>query len=638
VDFPPAATLSVLGAAYELPGRIAVGVRGDSLLLHPLTVRGPGASQVVAHGSIVFDRRMDLVLGLRRHPLAALPGVAGLIPALEGHADAHLRLHGPVDRPTAVGQLALSNVVYAGQPLGGGGLRFRAGVGDETLFEGQVLDGLQVQGRFAAGGPRAWSAEARFRELPVHALWSTTPGLAVVRASATGMSRVEAVGGGPTALETRIDDLHVVYDVPPNRCARPPCTIELWNEAPVRLTATGFGRQARLAPTRLRSGASTLVLEGGLEAGRLQGLVTGRLDLGTFAPLHPPALALAGQLDARLAVDGAVESPRLTGAVTVAEPVRLRPAALALEAVVPSGAIRFEEGVLSTSDLPIEFDGSRLHLTAALPLDVAVGRSVPLEARLVGRLQARLLERLLPREFQRASGPIAVDVSLAGPVDGLRPGAASPPALRADLTLGRIELHPRRLRQSLRIQGGHVRLEDGVVSAQDVVVDVEPHGRVILGPGTTPARLRLGPGWPPRLGTIDVPLRGHEVFATAPGLRIDAANFALRLTGKPGARLRLGGDVVVDGARYQVRFRRARLRTLPLPSPAPTAPTAPVELDLRVRTGADPLVVDPPWLPDLRLDVDYHIGGTLNEPVLEGELGGRTFYSRLLVWLYELFH
>jgi hypothetical protein len=66
------------------------------------------------------------------------------------------------------------------------------------------------------------------------------------------------------------------------------------------------------------------------------------------------------------------------------------------------------------------------------------------------------------------------------------------------------------------------------------------------------------------------------------------------------------------------------------------APGPPVQLDVRVRAGPSPFVVDPPWLPALSLGADYRVRGTSARPELDGELVGRTIYSSIAVWLYEL--
>jgi len=48
-------------------------------------------------------------------------------------------------------------------------------------------------------------------------------------------------------------------------------------------------------------------------------------------------------------------------------------------------------------------------------------------------------------------------------------------------------------------------------------------------------------------------------------------------------------------------------------------------------------VVDVPKIPDLRVDLDMHVGGTVKQPAVTGEPKGANVYSSLALALARLF-
>ena len=49
------------------------------------------------------------------------------------------------------------------------------------------------------------------------------------------------------------------------------------------------------------------------------------------------------------------------------------------------------------------------------------------------------------------------------------------------------------------------------------------------------------------------------------------------------------------------------------------------------------MAVDVPHAPDLRVDVDMHVGGTIKHPVVSGEPRGANVYSSFVLGLRRLF-
>ena len=136
---------------------------------------------------------------------------------------------------------------------------------------------------------------------------------------------------------------------------------------------------------------------------------------------------------------------------------------------------------------------------------------------------------------------------------------------------------------------------------------------------------------------VDLPFRGEARGISAAGTRIDQASFTVRLRGDPRRKLTLSGDVQIGAARVAAHAVEARAAMVP-----PTGLGTPKELDnarldVRVRSQGGAVVVEVPKLPDLRVDLDLHVGGTPKHPVVTGEPRGANLYSRLLMALRRLF-
>jgi hypothetical protein len=60
-------------------------------------------------------------------------------------------------------------------------------------------------------------------------------------------------------------------------------------------------------------------------------------------------------------------------------------------------------------------------------------------------------------------------------------------------------------------------------------------------------------------------------------------------------------------------------------------------LDVRVRSRAGAIAVDVPNFPDLRVDLDLHVGGTVKHPAVTGQPHGANVWSRFVLALARLF-
>jgi hypothetical protein len=141
--------------------------------------------------------------------------------------------------------------------------------------------------------------------------------------------------------------------------------------------------------------------------------------------------------------------------------------------------------------------------------------------------------------------------------------------------------------------------------------------------------------------SVDLPVHGEvEGLSMGPG-QIDRAGFALRLRGDPRRWLAVSGDVQIHAARVRAQALKqaggargggkSEGGWLARPVVQSTA------LDVRLQSHGGAVVVDVPKLPDLRVDLDMHVGGTVKQPVVTGEPTGANVYSSLALALARLF-
>lgn len=165
--------------------------------------------------------------------------------------------------------------------------------------------------------------------------------------------------------------------------------------------------------------------------------------------------------------------------------------------------------------------------------------------------------------------------------------------------------------------------------------------------GVTPVRASAGTiairrrgGGSLEITDVDLPLRGELRHFELSPVFIERGRFEARAVGAPARGLRFAGTVTLDAA----RIRTGRLRSV-AGTNAASATTAALRdrvlerlsLDLRLRAPAGAVVVEIPRMPDLRVGLDMHVGGTAAHPALSGEPHGSNLYSRLALALWRLF-
>jgi hypothetical protein len=142
---------------------------------------------------------------------------------------------------------------------------------------------------------------------------------------------------------------------------------------------------------------------------------------------------------------------------------------------------------------------------------------------------------------------------------------------------------------------------------------------------------------------VDLPFTAEaEALAAAAGVTVDRARVALRVRGS-SRQLALSGDVDLASAHVSASALKGGSSAGGKGSAKSKGPLADhpeiesMALDVRVRSGGGAVHVDVNNFPDLRVDVDMHVGGTVKKPSVTGGPRGANLWSRFILALKNLF-
>jgi len=576
VDFSEGAGVTVLGERVRLPAHAALRVGEGGITLADFPLGGPGSSVLIVGGRIGLSGRLALDVGIRQFPIGRIPGILGTKLPVAGDVSGAVRLVGPVRLPAVNGELTLAGVSFAGYDLGGGTIKLSPEAKGAVRARGQLVNAIAVDGRLATR-PSGLEGEATLTiaKLPIEPFLPTLPGKLTARGVVSGTAQARISPDRPATAEGRLTELALSVVSPPAR-GRPAGSFDVRaeNEIVLRVKA---GEGLNLGPARLRSSLGTIEISGESHRDDLRASARGRLELTGLGPFMRPWLdRIAGSIDLDLAATarGTFDDVSVSGTATVTAPLSLKLAGQGLEASVPGGQLRISKNVVDVVALPV--------VVHAEAFPVAVVRRIDAKARVTGRVD----------------------------------GASARGKMSAHVAIDNLDVHvPLVGRTPIHSAGGFI----------DVVGDAAA-GKVDV-------------------ARVDIPVTGEaEGLTAAAGATVDRAKVAVRLRGT-ARQLALSGDVDVGSAHVRASALKGSSGgggggAGKGKAKGPLADHPEIEamaLDLRVRSGGGAIHVDVNNLPDLRLDVDMHVGGTVKKPSITGTQKGANVWTSFVLTLAGLF-
>jgi hypothetical protein len=374
-------------------------------------------------------------------------------------------------------------------------------------------------------------------------------------------------------VEGRLTELALSLVSPPAR-GRSAGTFDVRAENEV-VVELRAGEGLNLGPTRLRSSFGTIEVAGESRRDVLRATARGRLELAGLGPFMRPWLdRIGGSLDVDLSA----------ASHSTFKDVTLNGSATITEPLTAKLAGQGLEASLPSGTLRVS---KNVVDTQALPViirgqafPVAAVRKIDAKARVTGRFDAASAQGKLSARI--ALDNLSVDVPLVG-------------------------------RKPIQSAGGFV---DIVGEAATGKLDIT---------------------------RVDIPVTAEaEHLAPSAGALVDRATVALRVRGS-ARQLAVSGDIDVA---------KARLNTDALKKPSrggggsagkskggltDRPEIASMALDIRVRSKGGAIHVDVDNLPDLDLDVDMHVGGTVKKPSISGTQKGHNVWTSFVLTLAKLF-
>ena len=637
VTVPAGTPVTLLGDKYSL-GPVEVLLETDKSGKKPeqiatvkaLHLKRVGGGSLDIQGKVALAHQdLDLDVVLDRLPLAGLPGIATSDVPVSGFASAKLHVGGRPDRPELTGAVDLAEVMVRGVKLGAGHLalsptRVGPSAAPGVGIHGRLFDRFDVdaQAALTPKGPTV-HAEIDFRRVEIEAL---APELVVVRRRARHRQRPRHRGHRPVAAAVPGRPAARAVDVGrPRRRGR-----ERRDHRPARArrgrAPAARQRQRHATCWTRRTSRPTAAIRsspGGWTTRRSSGSLSGHLDLELLQPFLGAAVPLermAGDLRVELQARGTLDKPDVRGEVTIANPVRLRPKDFDRDVVISSGRFALDAGGVGVQDVAVTVDGSTMKLAGHATLGPGFAPE-NIQADVDGDVSARLLAFVAPEAVTDVSGKAHVRARLRGTLQK--------PEVRGRLDLGAIEFRLRDMGKEVQVQSGIVELSNEGAILHNVRVVLDDQGVLVIGAsGVRAGRVEFTSLVPFQPGEFDLPLHGERLAYRSPGsFEVDDLAFDLDMTGNLDDGFELGGEVRLVSGRYLQDFKIKDLVISPRVNESTVRPfyegkplLEDLALDLSVRTVGEGFIVANNLAPEIRVDILLHVGGTLSEPQLAGDV------------------
>jgi TamB, inner membrane protein subunit of TAM complex len=629
VHVPAGTKVTALGAPYSV-GPIDVGLAGDTLEVRALHVARAGGGGVDVTGSLGLKRQdLDLFLKVNALPIESLPGVAESGVAATGLLSARLHVGGRPDSPELAGTIDLADVVVRGTTLGPGHLTLapaRVGAGTRGFsgvsVTGDLFSRLHVDAEAALtpSGPLV-HGQVTFNRVALDPLLPELVAFGDGRGMATGRVTIDVQPGKPLALDVLLSELWLSIARSVDSVGGETVVQRVRVEATSPVHVAVSGDHVVFDKAHFATHGGDLTAEGRLDGKAIRGEMSGHLDLELLLPfLRGNVQNLTGDLKVEVKAAGTLDKPDLRGQIAIVNAIKVRPKDFPSDVTVGSGVFSLDAGGVSVKNLAVTVEGATLHLSGGASLGPGF---VPedLQADLSGDVSAKLLAFVAPDAISDAEGSAAIRGQLRGTLKA--------PEIHGRLDLGAIKFRLRDLGTEVQVKSGLVELSNSGLVLHNVKVVLDEQGTLVIGAsGVRAGRVQFTSLVPFTPGQVDVPLHGeHLVYRSPDTFEVDDLGFDLDLKGNVTDGFEVGGEVRLVSGRYLQDFKVQSLVISPRVNESSVRPfyegkplLEELGLDLSVRTVGEGFVVQNNIAPEIHVDVYLHVGGTLSEPALAGDV------------------
>lgn len=633
---PPGVTVHVLGQTWQVGG-IDAEVDKDGLALRLLQVSGKGGGDIQIEGHMRFAPKtlpMEWRLRITDLPVEAILAAAQVDVPATGKLTIDLRLTGTSKAPLISGRIDLKGAHAMGVDLGDAMLQLTAmdsGVGLQGNLFGRfdvqgtaklAPDGLHAQGRLSfanlkleewgrqlAGTPELEDVAKQLKDLDLQSALS-------------GQVEVALEPGKPPLIHARLTELasSIRQEVSEPGGQISVQRLGVKNDGELRVSMAGD--HITLDQFCLSAEAGKFCVQGGLDGQALNAKLLGALDLELLQPLVRKKLErMGGAINLEVMVGGTLGKPLIDGKLAISRPVTVLPVGFDSPIFIPSGVVHLRSDALELKGLALAAGGALLKLDGRASLGPNFTPK-DLDVQVNGEISATILETLAPDVASDVTGRARVDAKLTGTLDD--------PKIAARIELGEIQMRLRGMSNQIAVESGTIELTSKEALLRDVKVRINDEGRLLIGASRTrPGRLRIVSLRPELvLGKVELPLTGERLSYRTSGMQIDDLAFTLNLSGDlQDKSLSMVGDVRLVSGRYVQDFNvrnlmiSARINESDSRSFWEDSPLLEdLKLDLRVRTLGDGFIVQNNLAPEIFLQVDLRVGGTLSSPTLAGDV------------------
>jgi hypothetical protein len=627
VHVPAGTGVTALGAPYSV-GPVDVGLVGDTLDVRALRVERTGGGAVDVTGHVGLKRQdLDLFVKVNAMPIESLPGVADAGVPATGLLSARLHVGGRPDRPELAGTIDLADVVVRGTTLGPGHLtlapsRVGAHGASGVSVTGDLFSRLHVdvEAALTPAGPLV-HGQVTFDRVALDPLLPELVAFGDGRGMASGRVTIDVQPGKPLALDVLLSELWLSIARAVNGASGETIVQRVRVEATSPVHVTVSGNHVVFDKAHFATNGGDLTAEGRLDGDAIRGAMSGHLDLELLLPfLRGTVQNISGELKVEVKAAGTLQKPDLRGQIAIVNAIKVRPKDFPSDVTVGSGVIALDAGGVSVQNLAVTVEGSTLRLSGSASLGPGFAPE-DLEADVAGDVSAKLLAYVAPDAISDAEGSASIRGQLRGTL--------KEPVIHGRLDLGAIQFRLRDLGTQVQVKSGLVEVSNSGVVLHNVKVVLDEQGTLVIGAsGVRAGRVQFTSLYPFKPGQVDVPLHGERLVYRSPGtFEVDDLGFDIDLKGNVNDGFEVGGEVRLVSGRYLQDFKMQSLVISPRVDESSVRPfyegkplLADLGLDLSVRTVGEGFVVQNNIAPEIHVDVYLHVGGTLSEPALAGDV------------------